>query len=235
MLSKLVAAGLTVLLGTSPGSATAQRILLPAAGYLLGGGSLQSDFYNGSIDFSGGTNSSLRIGGPSTAVFGLLVEGNRSGKWGLRLSAGFSKGNADYVEATQTRPPVSLQSVQLEVGVVYSVAQLGTEDSPMRLAIEYGPSVTQHYLKDLIWNGQSVPSVRTTVLGAHISGSLAWNPKPLGNSLAIILGIKATVSELRLGKLADRLAAAQGAGLSASLQESSSTMLVYFLGIGINL
>lgn len=187
----------------------------------------QSAYYDDVVQFSDGSSSFLTVDPGSSVLLGLQLGYRFSPKWTLHLNASTSSPNAEYIEDLTPRPDNDLRTTQFEAGVLYDVAALrvGRDNAP--LSIGGGLSLTSHSLKQFTWSGNAIrPS--TTSVGAH---ALAALEIPLAPKLNLRGQAKVSVTPLSLGDLEDKIAAAEGGGVTASLDAGTSTNFQLLFGV----
>ena len=187
----------------------------------------QNAYYDGVVQFSDGTSEFLTVD-PGTSVLAGAQFGYRfSPKWTLHVNVSTTSPNAEYIEDLSPRPDNSLRTNQLEAGLLYNAAsvRIGRDQAP--LAVGGGLSVTNHSLKRFTWSDNAIrPS--TTSIGAH---GLAALDIPLAPKLNFRGQAKVSVTPLSLGDLEEKIAAAQGGAVTASLNSGTSLAFQMLFGV----
>lgn len=227
----LIACGALLL----PSSASSQSRPQPRASKPAGaiwvapyiGVGFQSSYYDDVVQFSDGSSDFLMVDPGTSVLLGLQLGYRFSPKWTLHLNASTSSPNAEYIEDLTPRPDNDLRTTQFEAGLLHDVAALrvGRDNAP--LSIGGGLSMTSHSLRRFTWNGNAIrPS--TTSVGAH---GLAALDIPLAPKLNFHGQAKVSVTPLSLGDLEDKIAAAEGGGVTASLDAGTSTNFQLLFGV----
>jgi len=191
------------------------------------GAGFQSSYYDDAVLFSDGSSQFLTVDPGSSVLIGLQLGYRVSPKWTLHLNASTSSPTAEYIEDLEPRPDNNLRTTQIDAGLLYDVAafQLGREKAP--ISVGGGLTLTSHSLKQLTWNGNAIrPS--TTSVGLH---GLAALEIPLASKINFRGQAKMSVSPLSLGDLEERIAAAEGGGVTASLDAGTSTSFQMLFGV----
>jgi hypothetical protein len=186
----------------------------------------QSNYYDGVVQFSDGGTDFLTVDPGSTALIGLQIGYRVSPKWTLHGNISTASLNAQYIEDLTPRPDSDLRTTQIEAGALYDVGalRLGKDKAP--ISVGGGLSLTTHSMKQFTWNGNAIrPS--TTSLGAH---ALAALDIPLAPKLTFHGQAKLSVTPLSLGDLEEKIAAAEGGGLTASLDAGTSSYFQLLFG-----
>lgn len=187
----------------------------------------QSAYYDDVVQFSDGSSDFLTVDPGSSAVLGLQFGYRFNPKWTLHLNASTSAPNAEYIEDLTPRPDNDLRTTQFEAGLLYDVAALRVGRDKAPLSVGGGLSLTSHSLKRFTWDGNAIrPS--TTSLGAH---GLAALEIPLAPKLNFRGQAKVSVTPLSLGDLEDKIAAAEGGAVTASLDAGTSTAFQMLFGV----
>ena len=236
---KTVVTGVTCSALLLPGVAGAQaRTPTPAprrtsavwiAPYL--GLGFQSAYYDGVVQFSDGGSDFLTVDPGTSVILGAQLGYRFNPKWTLHLNVSTASPNATYVEDLTPRPDVDLRTTQFEAGLLYQVTtfRVGRETTP--LAVGGGLSLTSHSVKRFTWNGNAIRPA-TTAAGAH---ALAALDIPLGPKLDFHGQAKLSVTPLSLGDLEEKLAAAQGGGVTAALDAGTSMYFQFVFGVAVRL
>jgi len=187
----------------------------------------QTAYYDNVVQFSDGSSSFLTVDPGSSVLLGLQAGYRFSPKWTLHLNASTSSPNAEYIEDLTPRPDNDLRTTQLEAGLLYDVAALRVGRNNAPLSVGGGLSLTSHSLNRFTWNGNAIrPS--TTSIGAH---ALAALEIPLAPKLNFRGQAKVTVTPLSLGDLEQKIAAAEGGPVTASLDAGTSTSFQMLFGV----
>ncbi len=227
----VLACGALLLPSSATGQARQQTRAPKPAGALwvapyIGVG-FQNAYYDGVVQFSDGNTDFLTVDPGSSVLLGLQVGYRFNPKWTLHLNASTSSPNAEYIEDLTPRPDNDLRTTQVEAGLLYDIAavRVGRDNAPF--SIGGGLSLTSHSLKRFTWDGNAIrPS--TTSVGAH---GLAALEIPLAPKLNFRGQAKVSVTPLSLGDLEDKIAAAQGGGVTASLDAGTSTNFQMTFGV----
>lgn len=187
----------------------------------------QNAYYDGVVQFSDGSSEFLTVD-PATSVLAGAQFGYRfSPKWTLHVNVSTTSPSAEYIEDLTPRPDNSLRTNQFEVGLLHDAAsfRVGRDQAP--IAIGGGLSVTNHSLKRFTWDGNAIrPS--TTSIGAH---GLAALEIPLAPKLNFRGQAKVSVTPLSLGDLEEKIAAAEGGAVTASLDGGTSVAFQMLFGV----
>jgi hypothetical protein len=228
-------AGLAVIVAMLPGSAGAQarsqaRAPQPSSGGLwiapYFGAGFQSAYYDGVVQFSDGSSAFLTVDPGTTVVLGLQLGYRLSSKWTLQGNVSTASPTAEYIEDLQLRPENNLRTTQIEAGVLYDAASLRVGRDKAPLSVGGGLSLTSHSMKNLIWNGNAIRPSATSI-GAH---ALAALDIPLAPRLSFHSQVKLTMSPLSRDDLEEKLAAAQGGSVTATLDGGTSTYFQFLVG-----
>lgn len=187
----------------------------------------QSTYYDDVVQFSDGSSDFLTVDPGSSVLLGLQFGYRFSPKWTLHLNASTSSPSAEHIEDLTPQPDNNLRTTQLEAGLLHDVAALrvGRDNAP--ISIGGGLSLTSHSLKRFTWNDNAIrPS--TTSVGVH---GLAALEIPLAPKLNFRGQAKVSVTPLSLGDLEDKIATAEGGGVTAGLDAGTSTNLQMTFGV----
>jgi hypothetical protein len=228
-------AGLAVTIAMLPGSAGAQartqaRAMQPSSSGLwiapYFGAGFQSTYYDGVVQFSDGTTAFLTVDPGTSVVLGLQLGYRLSPKWTLQGNISTASPSTEYIEDLQLRPENHLRATQIEAGMLYDAASLRIGRDKAPLAVGGGLSLTSHSMKNLIWNGNAIRPSATSI-GAH---ALAALDIPLAPRLTFHSQAKLTMTPLSRGDLEEKLAAAQGGSVAATLDSGMSTYFQLLIG-----
>jgi opacity protein-like surface antigen len=188
---------------------------------------VQSAYYDGVVQFSDGSSAFLTVDPGTSAVLGMQLGYRFNPKWTLQVNLSTSSPNAAYIEDLAPRPDKSLRTNQFEAGVLYDATSFRVGRNKAPLSIGGGLSLTSHSMKQFTWNGNAIrPS--TTSLGAH---GLAALEIPLAPKLNFRGQAKVSVTPLALGDLEKKIAAAEGGGVTASLDSKTSIAFQMLFGV----
>lgn len=235
--------GTVALLGSAalllPGPALAQAaratgVLEPLGSFwvtpYLGIG-LQNKYYDGLVHFSNGGTDLLVIDPGAGIVFGVQVGYRFRPAWTFYGDLATSSPDAGYIENRTLRPDIGLATTQIEAGVLYDVGTFPVAGKIAPLSIGGGLSLTVHTLQRFTWGGTYVAPTTTSV-GLH---GLAALDIPLAPKVSVRAQTKLTVSRLARGDLEQKIAFAEGPGLTATLDGRTLTHLLIAAGITIRL
>lgn len=190
------------------------------------GPGFQSSYYDGLVQFSDGSSAFLTVDPGTSVVLGLQVGYRVSPKWTLHGNVATASPSAEYIEDLQIRPENSLRTTQVEAGVLYDAARFKVGQDQAPLAVGGGLSLTSHSMNTLIWNGNTIRPSATSI-GAH---ALAALDIPLAPRLTFHGQAKLTLTPLSRGDLEDKIAAAEGGGVTATLDGGTSTYFQLLVG-----
>lgn len=187
----------------------------------------QSAYYDGVVQFSDGSSDFLTIDPGTSVLLGMQLGYRFSPKWTLHVNLSTASPNAEYIEDLTPRPDNDLRTSQVEAGLLYDMTTLPVGRDRAPLAIGGGLSLTSHSLKRFTWDGNAIrPS--TTSVGAH---GLAALEIPLAPKLNFRSQAKLSVTPLSLGDLEEKIAAAEGGGVTASLDAGTSVAFQMLFGV----
>lgn len=220
-----------------PGPAFAQarramRVLEPLGQFwvtpYLGVG-FQNRYYDGVVRFSDGSTKFLTIDPGTDIVFGAQVGYRFRRAWTLYGNVATSSPDAGYVENLNLRPDVGLRTTQVEGGVLYDLRTFPVGGKIAPFSIGGGLSLTVHSLHRFTWDGNFIePS--TTSVGVH---GLAALDIPLAPKLSLRGQAKLTLSRLARGDLEDKIAFAEGGGVTGRLD--GKTLANFLISGGVTI
>lgn len=187
----------------------------------------QSAYYDDVVQFSDGTSEFLTVDPGSSVLAGAQFGYRFNPKWTLHVNVSTTATSAEYIEDLAPRPDNSLRTNQLEAGLLYDAASLRVGRDRAPLAIGGGLSVTNHSLKRFTWNGNAIRPGSTSI-GAH---GLAALEIPLASKLNFRGQAKVSVTPLSLGDLEEKIAAAQGGAVTASVDPGTSIAFQMLFGV----
>jgi hypothetical protein len=219
--------------GLSPSRAVAEgQGVVPLASFSITpyvGVGFQSEYYDHVVRFSNGDTELLAIDPGNSAVFGVDVGYHFDTPWTVYANLATSSPEAEYVENGELRADIGLTTSQFEVGMLYDISSFPVAGRIAPFLIGGGASLTRHSLERFTWNDTFVEPNATSV-GVH---ALAALDIPLAPKLSLLSQIKWTLSALSLGDLEEKIAAAQGGGLTADLESQTSNYFVFSLGLAL--
>lgn len=233
--ARIALAGLVVTVAMVPGSAGAQARTQtrapqpPSSGLWVApyfGAGFQSAYYDGVVQFSNDSTAFLTVDPGTSVVLGIQLGYRLSPKWTLRGNISTASPSAEYIEDLQLRPENNLRTTQIEAGILYDAASLRVGRDKAPLSVGGGLSLTSHSIKNFIWNGNAIRPSATSI-GAH---ALAALDIPLAPRLSLHSQAKLSMTPLSRGDLEEKLAAAEGGSVTATLDGGTSTYFQLLVG-----
>ena len=219
--------------GLSPSRAVAEGLgAVPLPSFSITpyvGVGIQSEYYDHVVRFSNGETELLAIDPGNSAVFGVNVGYHFDTPWSIYADAATSSPEAEYVENGELRADIGLTTSQFEAGILYDISSFPVAGRIAPLLIGAGASLTRHSLQRFTWNDTFVEPNGTSI-GVH---ALAALDIPLAPKLSLRGQGKWTLSALSLGDVEEKIAAAQGGGLTADLERQTSSYFVFSLGLAL--
>lgn len=225
----LIAGVVAGVLAFDTAAAQATRPSLWVTPYL--GIGVQGEYYDGVVQFSDGGTDLLRIDPGTGLVIGAQLGYRFRPALTLHVNVATSSPDADYVEDGTLRPDVELETTQLEAGLLYDLGSFPVAGAIAPLFIGGGLSLTFHSVDRFSWDGNVVqPS--TTSIGVH---GLIGLDVPVGPRVSVRGQGKVSVSPLARGGLEEKIALAEGGGVTASVDGGTSSYFVLSAGVTIRL
>jgi hypothetical protein len=190
------------------------------------GAGVQSNYYDGLVQFSDGSSAFLTLDPGTSVVFGVQVGYRLSPKWTMQSSVSTASPDASYIENLSARPDQNLRTTQIDAGILYDAAALRVGKDKAPITIGGGLSLTSHSIKNLVWNGNTIRPGATSI-GAHVVAGLDI---PLAEKFSFHSQAKLSLTPLSRGDLEEKLGAAQGGGVTAALDGGTSTYFQLNLG-----
>ncbi len=218
-----------------PASAGAQSTPLSPIGSFwvtpyLGVG-FQGTYYDDVVQFSDGGMDFLKIDPGSALVYGVQLGYRHRSTWTVNLNVATSSPDAQYVEDLELRPDVDLRTTQLEVGLLYDLSSFPVGGKIAPFLIGGGLSLTFHSLDRFTWGGNFIEPSNTSI-GVH---GLAALDIPLVPKVSLRGQAKLAVISLSLSDVEEKIAIAEGGGVTATLDSETTTYFVISVGVTVRL
>lgn len=224
-----------VILLLGPNFASAQRAAktTPQKTWLspsIGFGS-HGTFYNGILKFSDNSVDFLMIDPGSAFTLGLQIGHRFQPSLTGYLSLSTSSTQARYIEDLTVRPSLDLRTTLFEVGILHDIGNLKSGPTGIPIQLGGGLSLVTNKLKNFAWDGILITSSSTS-LGFHGLGALEI---PFEPSISFRGQIRMNFTAPSYGDLEKKIAAAEGGGVTASMDSGWITDLGIRAGLSFNL
>jgi hypothetical protein len=190
------------------------------------GAGFQNNYYDGLVQFSDASSAFLTLDPGTSTVLGVQLGYRLSPKWSVQGSLSTAAPNASYIENLTLRPDQHLRTTQIDAGLLYDAAALRVGKDKAPITIGGGLSLTSHSIKNFLWNGNTIRPGATSV-GAHVVAGLDI---PLAPKVSFHSQAKLSLTPLSRGDLEEKIGAAQGGGVTATLDGGTSTYFQLNLG-----
>lgn len=191
----------------------------------------QGEYYDDIVQFSDGGTDFLKIDPGSSLVFGMQVGYRIRSSWTVQVNLATSSPDAEYIEDLRLRPDVRMKTTQLEVGILYDLSSFPVAGKIAPLMLGGGVSLTFHSLDRFSWGGNFVEP-KTTSIGAH---GLAALDVPVAPRISLRGQAKLAVIALSLSDLEEKVAIAEGGGVTAALDGRTISYFVISAGVTVRL
>lgn len=192
---------------------------------------IQGDYYNGVVQFSDGGTDLLAIAGGTAPVLGVQLGYRFRRALTIHANLSTASPNVDFVEDGTPRPDVDVRTTQFDLGLLYDVGSFPVAGRIAPIFLGGGATFTFHSLDGFQWDDNFVQP-GTTSIGFH--GFLGFDV-PVGPRISIRGQGKLSVTPLALGDLEEKIAIAEGGGVTAQVDGGTQSYFVLAAGVTIRL
>lgn len=191
----------------------------------------QGTFYNGIISFSDSSVDFLMIDPGSAFTLGLEIGHRFQPSLTGYFSLSTSLAGARYIEDLTVRPKLDLRTTRFEFGILHDIGKIKSGPTWIPIQVGGGLSLVSTKLKNFTWDGILISSSSTS-LGFHGLGALEI---PFGPNTSFRGQIRLNFTSPSYGDLEKKIAAAEGGGVTASMDSGWITDLGIRAGVSFSL